>query len=154
MKRPTGVTILAVLAIVYGVFSLLIALLGVLGSALVVSGVGAAAIRFSIGELVYATIADVVLGILYLAFGIGAFSLRGWAWTAGVVALVLDALRQILGLFFISGFTATRAVGAAITIVIALVLLWYLFRPNVRAAFGSGAAPVSAPPPPAPPASG
>ncbi len=138
MKRPVGVTILAVIAIMYGIFSLLLALLGLLGSALVVSGVGNVANRYSIGTLAYATISDAVLGILYLAFGIGAFSLKRWAWTTGVVALVLDVVREIVGVV-IHGFSASNIVGFSITIVIALLLLWYLFRPNVRAAFGKAA---------------
>jgi hypothetical protein len=136
MKRPVGVTILAVIAIIYGIFSLLLALLALLGSALVASGVGN--VKYSAGTLAYATITDAVLGILYLTFGIGAFRLKSWAWTTGIVALVLDVVRQIVGVV-IHGFTASNAVGFIITIVIALLLLWYLFRPNVRAAFGRAA---------------
>ena len=100
MKRPTGVTILAVIAIIYGIFSLLLALLGLLGSALLAANFGNVA--YSAGTLAYATISDAVLGILYLAFGIGAFRLKGWAWTVGIVALVLDVVRQIVG-FVIPG---------------------------------------------------
>ena len=135
MKRPTGITILAVIAVIYGIFNLLLALLGLLGSALKASGVGAAAIRYSAGTLAYATISDAVLGILVLAFGIGAFRLKGWAWTTGVAALVLEVVRQIVGTV-IQGLGAGTIVRGGITIVIALLLLWYLFRPNVRAAFG------------------
>jgi|SRR6202048_152153 len=135
MKRPTGITILAVIAVIYGIFNLLLALLGLLGSALKASGVAAAAIRYSAGTLAYATISDAVLGILVLAFGIGAFRLKGWAWTAGVAALVLEVVRQIVGTV-IQGLSAGTIVRGGITIVIALLLLWYLFRPNVRAAFG------------------
>ncbi len=135
MKRPVGVTILAVIGIIYGIFSLLLALLGLLGSALLASGTYGAAVKYSAGTLAYATISDAVLGILYLAFGIGAFQLKGWAWTTGVVALVLDILRNIVSLV-IRGFSAGSIVVPIVTIVIALVLLWYLFRPNVRAAFG------------------
>jgi len=138
MKRPVGVTILAVIAVIYGIFSLLLALLGLLGSALLASGVAAAAIRYSAGTLAYATISDAVLGILYLAFGIGAFRLKGWAWTTGVAALVLEVVRQIIGVV-IQGFSAGTIVRDSISIVIALLLLWYLFRPNVRAAFGTAA---------------
>jgi len=136
MKRPAGVTILAVLAVIYGIFSLLLALLGLLGSALVASGVGH--VQYGAGTLAYATITDAVLGILYLAFGVGAFRLKGWAWTAGVVALVLDGVRQIVGVI-IHGFSASTIVGFIGTIVIALVVLWYLFRSDVRAAFGQAA---------------
>ncbi|HEY4867957.1 MAG TPA: hypothetical protein VIK45_20865 [Candidatus Dormibacteraeota bacterium] len=138
MKRPTGITILAVIAVIYGIFNLLLALLGLLGSALKASGVAAAAIRYSAGTLAYATISDAVLGILVLAFGIGAFRLKGWAWTTGVAALVLEVVRQIVGIV-IQGLSAGTIVRDAITIVIALLLLWYLFRPNVRAAFGATA---------------
>jgi hypothetical protein len=138
MKRPVGVTILAVIAIIYGILSLLLALLGLLGSALLASGTYGASVHYSAGTLAYATISDALLGILYLAFGIGAFTLKGWAWTAGVVALLLDILRNIVSVF-VRGFSASAIVVPIITIVIALVLLWYLFRPNVRAAFGKGA---------------
>ena len=134
MKRPAGVTILAVIAIIYGIFRLLVALLGLLGLGLAASGY---AVKYSTGILVYATILDVVFGIAYLAFGFGAFSLRGWAWTTGVVALVLDILRNIVSIVM-RGFSAGTII-PIITIVIALVLLWYLFRPNVRAAFRKAA---------------
>jgi hypothetical protein len=139
MKRPTGITILAVIAVIYGAFSLLLALLGLLGSALLASGFAPAAARYSAGTLVYATISDAVLGILYLTFGIGAFRLKAWAWTAGVIGLGLDVVRQIVGLVVIQGSSASKFVGAGITIVLAVVLLWYLFRPSVRGAFGSAA---------------
>jgi len=135
MKRPVGVTILAILAIIYGAFSLLLALLGLLGSALLASGIAAATIKYSAGTLVYATIADTVLGVLYLVFGIGAFQLKGWAWTTGVIALALDVVRTIVGVVT-QGFSASKIVVAVITLVILAVALWYLFRPNVRAAFG------------------
>lgn len=138
MKRPTGITVLAVIAVIYGSFNLLLALLGLLGSALKASGVAGAAIRYSAGTLAYATISDAVLGILLVAFGIGALRLKGWAWTTGVAALVLDVVRQIVGVV-IQGISAGTIVRDSITIVIALLLLWYLFRPNVRAAFGAAA---------------
>ncbi len=138
MNRPGGVTVLAVIAVIYGIFTLLVALLGLIGSALLVAGMTAVAGKYSGGLLAYATISDAVLGILYLTFGIGAFRLRGWAWTAGVVALGLDIARQLVG-FAISGVGPLKIVVAIITVVIAVSLLWYLFRPHVRAAFGKAA---------------
>ena len=138
MNRPTGITILAVIAVIYGVFNLLLALLGLLGSALKASGVAGAAIKYSAGTLAYATISDALLGILLLVFGIGAFRLKGWAWTTGVVALALEVVRQIVGVA-IQGFGVGTIVRDSITIVIALVVLWYLFREDVRAVFRSAA---------------
>jgi hypothetical protein len=138
MKRPVGITILAVIAVIYGIFNLLIALLGLLGSALLFSGVAARAIKYSAGTLAYATISDAVLGILFLAFGIGALRLKGWAWITGIAAILLDLVRQIVGVV-LQGLSAGTIVRDGITVVIALVLLWYLFRPNVRGAFGTAA---------------
>lgn len=138
MNRPTGITILAVIAIIYGVFNLLIALLGLLGSALLASGVAARAIKYSAGTLAYATISDAVLGILFLAFGIGAFRLKGWAWTTGVAALVLEVVRQVVGVA-VQGFGAGTIVRDGLTFVVAVLVLWYLFRHDVRAAFGASA---------------
>ena len=134
MKRPTGITILAVIAVIYGIFNLLLALLGLLGSALKASGVGARTIQYSAGTLAYATITDALIGILLLVFGIGALRLKGWAWTTGVVVLLLDIVRQIAGLF-ISAINAGTIIRDGITVVVVLVVLWYLFRPNVRGAF-------------------
>jgi hypothetical protein len=136
MKRPVGVTILAVIAIIYGVFSLLLALLGLFGALLKASGV--APVAYSAGTLAYATASDAILGILYLLFGIGALRLKGWAWTVGVVALALDVVRSIVGMIM-QGFSVSKITIPIITIVIALVLFWYLVRPNVRAAFGKAA---------------
>jgi hypothetical protein len=133
MKRPVGVTILAVIAIIYGIFSLLLAFLALVGIGFKASGVATTAVSYGVGTLAYAAISDAILGILYFVFGIGAFRLKGWAWTAGVVALVLDLVRYIVG-DIISGFRVTSLIG-----LVALVLLWYLFRPNVRAAFGKAA---------------
>jgi hypothetical protein len=138
MKRPVGVTILAVIAIVYGVFNLLIALLGLLGTALKASGVGAAAIKFSAGTLVYATISDALLGILLLAFGVGALQLKRWAWAAGVAALVLEVVRQIVGVVM-QGLRAGTIVRGGITVALVALLIWYLLRPNVSGAIGRAA---------------
>ena len=138
MKRPTGITVIAVVAVIYGIFNLLLALLGLLGSALKASGIAGAAVKYSAATLIYATISDAILGILLLVFGIGALRLKGWAWTVGVAALVLDIVRQIVGLVM-QGISAGALVRDVITIALALFLIWYLFRPNVRGAFGAAA---------------
>jgi hypothetical protein len=138
MKRPLGITILGVIAVIYGIFNLLVALLGLLGSALKASGVAPAAIKYSAGTLAYATISDAVLGVLFLAFGIGALRLKGWAWTVGVAVLVLELVRQMVAVV-LQGFSAGTIARDGITLVIALLVVWYLFRPDVRAAFSTPA---------------
>lgn len=138
MKRPVGVTILAILAIIGGLLSLIVAALGFLAAGVVASGAlaGANVPANSTTVLAFSSGSLIVLGILYLAFGIGAFMLKGWAWTAGIIALVLGLISNIASPFIAGGGWT----GSVIGIVVDLLLLYYLFRPNVRQAFGKGAA--------------
>jgi hypothetical protein len=124
--RPTGITILAVLAAIAGVF----ALLG--GLTLLVSGgfIGAATGSGALGGL--ATLVGAVLivsGAASLFFAWGAWGLQPWAWTLGVI---IQAVNIVIGLFqLINGST-----GALLSIVIAGAITYYLFRPEIKGAFG------------------
>ena len=127
-ERPLGVTILAILALIGGFFGLLggIALLGLGGLA---AGLGAAvdgtyAMIIGLGLLVQA--------VLNLAFGIGAFMLKPWAWTLGVVAQVLGLLLTVLNVVLLRADLGGQIVG----VLISIAILYYLFTPGVRAAFG------------------
>ncbi len=124
--RPTGITILAILAAIGGVLSIL----G--GLALLVSGgfIGVATGSGALGGLA-ALIGAITLisGVLSLLFAWGAWGLQPWAWTLGVV---LMAVNIVLGLYqLISGNT-----GSLLSIAIAAAITYYLFRPEIRAAFG------------------
>ena len=141
MKRPLVLTILAILAIIGGVFSLIGALFSLIGGGVAASGAlaGYGVAATSAAYFAYTAIASAVLGILYLAFGIGTFMSKSWAWTAGVVGLGLGAVNSIITLV-LTGFGAGAIAGAVIGIIIYAILLWYLFRPSVRAAYGMAAA--------------
>jgi hypothetical protein len=117
-ERPTGITILAILAAISGVLSLLggLALFGLGGLGL---GAGSAALAG------LATISGVVLlalGIAYLALAYGFWTLKPWAW------MVLNAV--------MSGDIVAGLTGGIISIVISAIILYYLFQPSVKAAFG------------------
>jgi len=95
--RPTGITILAVLSAIGGVFSILggIALVGL-------GGFGAAATGqaglFGIG-VVFGILA-LALGIASLAFAFGAWTLQPWAWTLGIIiqgANIIFAVVSVIG---------------------------------------------------------
>lgn len=118
--RPTGITILAVLA---GVGGILMALAGI---ALFVLG----AVAFGgLGALL--GLAFLAVAALYLAFCVGALQMKPWAWPLGVVgaaaSIILSAL-QLLG----------GDVTQIVSIVIAGVIIYYLMRPEIKAAFGQG----------------
>jgi hypothetical protein len=124
--RPTGVTIIAVLAAIFGVLGTLVGVLALLGGA----AAGAATGDAALGGLVAVFGAILlVVSIAYLVFAWGAWGLKPWAWTLGIG---LAAVSIVLGLFsLISGDWS-----AIINIAIAGAITYYLFRPEVQTAFG------------------
>ncbi|HEY8169490.1 MAG TPA: hypothetical protein VIH24_00160 [Candidatus Limnocylindria bacterium] len=119
-------TILAILAAIGGVS----AIFG--GLALLVGGsfIGAYYDSAALGSLASVVGAVTLLaGILYLVFAWGAWGLQSWAWTLGVV---LQAVALVLGVYnLINGSS-----GAFLSIAVAALITYYLFRPEIRAAFG------------------
>lgn len=132
-ERPTGITILAVLAIISGIFGILAALgefgIGVVGLTGPVQqqldGIGPALGVLSLG------IVALVVAVAQLVFGVGAWQLRPWAWTLGVVLQIVSiviTLVQMIG----NGFSAGRLISLAIS----LAILFYLYQPDIRRALG------------------
>ncbi len=126
-QRPTGVTILAILAIIGGVLGLCgsLSLFGLGGLAAVSGEVSTGAMTGLYGGL------GLVSSLIYLAFGVGAWLLKPWAWILGVIAAGLSVVSNVLSL--VGGGTLIAAV---IGLIIPVVILWYLFRPEIKAAFG------------------
>jgi hypothetical protein len=119
-QRPLGITILAILAAIAGV-------LGLLGSLLIMGLLMAAG-----GLYMFIGLITLVLSILYILFAYGAWTLKPWAWTLGVG---LSAASIVLTLIGLTQGTQ-ELVGALISLAISGAILYYLFQPDVKAAFG------------------
>lgn len=119
-ERPLGVTILAILAAVGGV-------LGLLGSVALLGLFTAAGGFFMILGIV-----SLVLSVLYLIFAYGAWTLQPWGWSLGVGLAAASVVLTLIGLT--QG--TQEIVGAIISLAISGVILYYLFQPDVKAAFG------------------
>jgi hypothetical protein len=142
-QRPTGVTVLAICYLLFGIVALLLgALLAAAGGSGILNSVGYGALS-GLVSIVGGVLA--VVGILGILVGWGMWSGKGWAW---IVALVLSALGIIGGL----GSLVTGSFSGIVSLAIDVLILWYLFRPHVKAYFGRGAPTVSpmSPPPSAP----
>lgn len=151
-QRPTGVTILAILAFIAGAFGILGAL-ALLGLGFAFAGVAAGGLGFIFGIVLLA------LSILYLWIGWGFWNLKRSAWSLGLVVFGAGILISFIELLLGYG-TITNLI---VTIVINGLVIYYLLTPGVKAAFGvtgdlqsavmsglpggSGAAAASAPPP-------
>jgi hypothetical protein len=129
--RPQTVTIVATLAAIGGVG----AVLAVLAGAFVVHGVDS----LDATDAVIVTPA-LALAALYLALAHGAWNLKPWAWTLGLVAAVGTILyvAAILGTQWAELMRDAPALAWMALFVAALaavgLVLW--FRPDVRDAFG------------------
>jgi uncharacterized membrane protein (DUF2068 family) len=120
------VTIIAILAAIGGVFAILGGITLLIGGSFIGAATGSAALG-SLASIFGAVL--LVSGVLDLIFAWGAWGLQPWAWTLGVV---LQAVALVLGLYnLINGNS-----GAIVSIAVAAVITYYLFRPEIRAAFG------------------
>jgi hypothetical protein len=140
--RPTGVTAMAVVAGIAGAADILAGLgdIGMGGGFLGDLGFGATldGIMTGVGLVL------VAVGALGLASAFGLWRGRNWAWLIARLWASLCIIVGIVGvaLSLLSDRIVTEIlaamIGAAIPAVIAAVVLWYLYQPNVKAAFGRG----------------
>ena len=133
--RPQGVTILAVLALIGGIFGVIGGLGLMMGGALFGGMIGGAA-GAAVGSMgfIYGIIL-LGLSIADLAFAYGAWTLKPWAWALGIIAAIANLL--FIGVRVVTGGDIMSAlVASAISIVIWAVVLYYLTTPNVKTAFG------------------
>ena len=125
MQRPTGVAILAGLLYVIGI-------LGVLGGLSYLSLLGMAPAQ-SVAGLPPTTLGwlNIAVGAIALVVGWGLWVLKPWAWIVGIAVVMVRLLFDILNLL-----NPSLMLGGAFGIVVNAVILWYLFRPDVKKAFG------------------
>jgi hypothetical protein len=133
-QRPTGITILAILGIVFGILGILGGGCTVLGGAAVgalgaASGVGVAAAGG--GLLSILGIVTLAMSVGWLAFGIGAWTLKPWAWMLGLVLVGISIVVALLTVIS-GGDFGSQLIG----LVIDGVIVYYLMTPDVKKAFG------------------
>ncbi len=121
MERPTGVTVLAGL-------SFLGAGLCVLGGLDYAALVGLSAVG---GVLL------LVCAAIGVVAGIGLWKLRGWARMVTIVLTILSLVLAVPGLFMsIFSLKVPQLIFQLIGAGICGLIVWYMFRPHVKQAFG------------------
>ena len=128
--RPQGVTILAIIAVVGGVFGIMAGLtLLTLGGlvAVVLGPLGGLA-------LVYGLV-TIALSAAEIVIGLGFWSLRPAAWRWGAIFAVVRVI-FIIGDVAVSGL---NVVGLVVTAAVSFLFLYYLNKANVRQAFAAPA---------------
>jgi hypothetical protein len=154
--RPLGVTIIAILTIIEGILLILggvfLVAIGVLisfaphnttdNTLLLPKFFGV--IPTAIGTLLL----EIGIGLLVMFYGL--LKGKGWAWTITIILVVLGIAIQIIsttsGAVLSASITSSRSsngnsvisgiIGGMIGIAINAVIVYYLFRPNVKTYFG------------------
>ncbi|MBZ5694224.1 MAG: hypothetical protein LAN36_02560 [Acidobacteriia bacterium] len=139
MERPTGVTILAILAFIATGCAALVGLMFLLGGAMM-SSMGAFP-RFGMMAGMGSAILGVVclgLAALYLVAGLGLWKLQEWA---RILTIVLAGLGLLVNGFGILGplmsFHIMFLLWRAVVLGLDVWVLVYLFQPHVKKAFGA-----------------
>lgn len=127
--RPLGITIIAIILAVSGVFQVLVGL-----EALGITSFGLTEVADEAGVSGWAA---VIVGIATIVAAGGLFTLQSWAWLLAVFVLGVRIVADVVVAFMI-GLTSSAGLGLLVNAAISAVILWYFFRPNVQAAFGRG----------------
>ncbi|HMH11447.1 MAG TPA: hypothetical protein VK553_12090 [Candidatus Nitrosopolaris rasttigaisensis] len=125
--RPFGVTLIGALTIIAGIVFLASGI-----TAVTVAPFLSGTQTFLVGLSAGAGAAFLALGIAYFVMAYGLLKGKRWAWT---VTLVLSSIGIALGFASI----VTGHIGAVFSIIINAVILYYIYRPNVKSFFGKTA---------------
>ena len=145
-SRPTGVTIIAILNIIGGIIMLFVGLGLVAAGALIpmlppsafdqpeFTGPGGMDLSGVAPGLLGAgtlAIGGVILAIAILSFVVayGLLKGRSWAWTLTVIISIISIALNAISI-------ATGNLGGIVSIIISGIILYYLYRPHVKAYFG------------------
>lgn len=117
-SRPLGVTIVAILMIINGII-------------LIAAGIGGITVGavMDIPLICVSSGVLVALGIAAIIVAWGLIKGKGWAW---IVTVILSIISIIMSIIAIAGGNF----GAVINLVISGVILYYMYRPEVKAYFG------------------
>jgi uncharacterized membrane protein len=155
-SRPIGVTIIAILNIIGGIIMLFFGLAFVAFGAIIplvpqsefqqleqnltASGVDVPQVPLSFVSVGLLAIGGILIAIGIVSFVVAYGLLKGksWAWT---LTLVLSIISIVVGAISIA---TTGNIFNIISIIISGIILYYLYRPHVKAYFGKG---VSSSPP-------
>jgi hypothetical protein len=143
-KRPTGVTIMAILQLAIGALMLLSALGFLVISMLVTNQ----QVRDAIGQntpkwlvdnatLVFGSLALLFLLLAFIALMIGYGFLKGrsWAWVAGVIFAIISILSAFVNPLLRGFSDPSWVIDLVVALAVPWLIIFYLNRPTVKAFF-------------------
>ena len=120
-KRPDGVTLLAVLAVLGGILALLGAVFGLMVGQATIAGLTGPEAAMASVMLGGMTLYGAVMGVISLVVGWGLWNGKSWAWWLTVIFSALG----VLTILMLNPLAIVNA-----------IILWYMFKPHVKEFFG------------------
>ena len=140
MKRPTGITLIAILFIVLAVLSLLWSglVFGVGGLSSLFGGLFGADNVSDFGtSSAWSGFVGILGALVQIAVATGLLAMKRWAWFLAMVAVAVTVLQGLVGLFAggLFGFMC-----GGLGLIVPVIILVYLLLPGTRQVFGVGGA--------------
>ena len=136
MRRPTGITIIAVLYIVLAALSLLWSglVFGVGGLSSLFGGLFGADNVADFGtSSAWSGFLGILAALMQIVVAIGLLSLKRWAWILALISVAVTVVQGILGIFGGGPFAFMCGI---LGLAIPLGILIYLLLPGTRRVFG------------------
>jgi len=141
MGRPVGVTILAILNFIGAAFCVLGGIAMILGGGFIATmlsqgqgSAGAAGILAGLGAA--AGVFIIIIGGVSALLGYGLWKVKGWARIVSIVLWAINGVFQLLGILgTLAHFNLFALVWGAFWIAVDAFVIWYLLKPEVKAAF-------------------
>ena len=136
MKRPTGITIIAVAYILLAILSLLWSglVFGVGGLSSLFGGLFGADNVAAFGtSSAWSGFLGIITAIVQIVVAIGLLSMKRWAWFLALASVALTVVQGLVGIFGGGPFAFMCGI---LGLAIPLGILIYLLLPGIRRAFG------------------
>ena len=140
MKRPLGVTLIAILTVVVAALLALSCLAFAFIAIMTMTGDGFDSATTAItGMAIGGSLSLIILAGVAAGLAMALFELCEWAWSASIVSIGLGTVCTVLGLFAFRRFflmpVALSLLCHLFVVAIAIYMLSYLLKPAVRQAF-------------------
>jgi hypothetical protein len=137
-QRPTGITLIVGLSFILGGLSLAWSGL-VFGwggvSSLFGNLFGAGQVRAYGEAIAWSGFLGLVTAVVQIVVAFGLLAMKKWAWILALVGAALTVLQGVVGMF---GGGAFAIMCGSIGLLLPVLILVYLLRPDIRRAFGAG----------------
>lgn len=163
-KRPTGLTIVAILLIIVSIFCLIVGILSIVTATVAIpflaqvsedikidsnqsSDFNSTDITTALNEIKGLSAFSgffLLVGTILIPFAIAGFIVswgllkgKGWALIGAIILIIISILLRVIIISMEGmGEDAISIGGNLVVFIIQGLILWYLFRPNVRSYFG------------------